>query len=154
MSDAVKIETALICDEVRKEDNGKLIIVGLYATNIRFTVLPAAGVFTFLVIAQALKTGDHDVQFRVKLADTVLYESKGGQIHARQPGRVLVPLPNIIIEADKEAMLTLEANTYQEGWELVSSVPVQGPDTNAPSTASEQPSSRSPSAASKKSSKP
>jgi hypothetical protein len=41
MVNAISFKHAMLCDDVRREDNGKLIIIGLYGGDIRVSSLPA-----------------------------------------------------------------------------------------------------------------
>src|SRR5258705_6049883 len=49
MSEAPKITFAIVCDDSRREDNGKLIFIGVYARDIIPSELPAAMMLSLAV---------------------------------------------------------------------------------------------------------
>ena len=48
-----KIEYAIVCDDVRREDNGKFIIIGAYGSDIRVSSTPANLRLSLLVAARS-----------------------------------------------------------------------------------------------------
>ena len=48
-----KIEYAIVCDDVRREDNGKFIIIGAYGSDIRVSSIPANLRFSLLVAVRS-----------------------------------------------------------------------------------------------------
>lgn len=77
----------ILCDDVRKEDNGKLMILGLYANEILIPQLPY--VFSTLSFFQGFKAeeiGQH--WFEAKLSHT-----ETGKILAQAMGSVQVSKP-------------------------------------------------------------
>ena len=48
-----KIECAIVCDDVRREDNGKFIIIGAYGSDIRVSLTPANLRLSLLVAARS-----------------------------------------------------------------------------------------------------
>ncbi len=79
----------LVCDEVRKEDNGKLIIIGLYTPNILIPQLP----FTFpsLTFFNAFESSQAGrFQFSARLRHT-----ESGQELAQAMGLLEVAQPGV-----------------------------------------------------------
>ncbi|TCM78619.1 hypothetical protein [Rhizobium sp. BK068] len=53
----MKIHNFTVCDQVRREDNGKFIIIGAYANEILFHSLPSTFNFTIWFLLEHERTG-------------------------------------------------------------------------------------------------
>jgi hypothetical protein len=62
---ALSLRSTLICDDIRREDNGKLFFVGVYTPGIRFAQLPASIALCAFQVWEADAPGSH--QFRLLL---------------------------------------------------------------------------------------
>ncbi len=60
-----KIEYAIVCDDVRREDNGKFIIIGAYGSDIRVSSTPANLRLSLLVAARSETEHQTPVSVRV-----------------------------------------------------------------------------------------
>jgi hypothetical protein len=89
----LKIETGVMCDDVRREASGKLIAIGLYATNLKLAAFPATLVLFCLIVGNAESAGPLETEFRALLDGIVVVEGKG-TAHIEFPGRLLLPIPN------------------------------------------------------------
>ncbi|MEZ5887665.1 MAG: hypothetical protein R3D56_12395 [Paracoccaceae bacterium] len=62
----LEVNTALLCDDVRREDNGKLILIGVYTGGIVFSgPFPAALSNLFVFLSANTSLEDVDVEFRL-----------------------------------------------------------------------------------------
>jgi len=71
----VKIEYAILCDDVRREDNGKLIIIGAYASDIRVSSYPAVLRLSAVLALRSAEGGDDLLKIRGLLAGKTIFES-------------------------------------------------------------------------------
>ena len=85
---------SIVCDEVRQENNGKFMIIGMYTPDMTVASIPyVAPVLTFLFWLESDRPGQY--QFRMKLthleSGTPLAEGMGGVGFARA-GMGIVPV--------------------------------------------------------------
>lgn len=57
-------ETAILCDQVRREDNGKLILIGVYGGDILVDSYPATLGLTAYVEGEVLEPGFFEAEFQ------------------------------------------------------------------------------------------
>jgi hypothetical protein len=62
----LKIRSAILCDLVRTEDNGKHIIIGVYTGDVLFAEFPAKFAPTFWIEFKPFE-GDEEMAFEVKM---------------------------------------------------------------------------------------
>jgi hypothetical protein len=117
----LKIKAGLFCEDIRTEKSGKLILIGIYASNIQVASLPATLLLCGVVIGEAVNSGEVDMEFRVLLGDRELVSGKGHvRLDARGP--VLLPVPNLLLrDIDSEGTLTLQARMNGD-WQNVCSI--------------------------------
>lgn len=109
---------SLICDEVRREDNGKFMIIGLYTPNVAVPqipfVLPSLTFFNYL---QADTAGEWDIRFRLTHLETGRNLAQGGgRIGARTPSPLVLPLRlgNVQLQAVGPYTFSLEVDSLAE----------------------------------------
>lgn len=85
----------IICDEVRREDNGKLLVIGMYTGGLTIPQLPffMPGGLTFMSIWDADRPGSTDLKFRLQYLESgkSLIEARGN-INILAPGQAYVPI--------------------------------------------------------------
>lgn len=67
MTFALDVKAVLACDDVRREDNGKVFVIGMYLGNILMATMPSDISLTFLIQAHAQRRPPFKVEFRVSL---------------------------------------------------------------------------------------
>jgi len=70
-----KIEYAIVCDDVRREDNGKFIIIGAYGSDIRVSSSPANLRLSLLVATRSETEHQTLVSIRVTLDGKQIFET-------------------------------------------------------------------------------
>ena len=75
-----KIEYAIVCDDVRREDNGKLFIIGAYASDIRVPSYPFNLLLTILVAVRSETEHQTLVNIRVMRDGKRILQAKEGII--------------------------------------------------------------------------
>lgn len=61
----IEVRSSVICDQIRREDNGKSILIGVYAGDLIANILPAVTILSFWVLTHADKAGPMAIEFRV-----------------------------------------------------------------------------------------
>lgn len=64
--DPIRIDFALICDDLRREDNGKLILIGVYPYDIGVSEFPANVVVTVVLGLEVTGPVEKEFEIRVK----------------------------------------------------------------------------------------
>lgn len=59
-----RCETAILCDQVRREDNGKLILIGVYGGGVLLDSYPATLPLSAYVEGQVLEPGIFEAEFQ------------------------------------------------------------------------------------------
>lgn len=59
------IKAALMCDEVRREDNGKGLFIGVYQGDVTVKEFPAALRLTWVLLAQPTRSTEREMEFRL-----------------------------------------------------------------------------------------
>src|SRR5690242_14831454 len=82
----------LVCDEVRREDNGKGLIIGLYTPGITLARFPTKlPKLTFFNYFEVTSTGTWEITFRLSHAETGALVGPEGQMKI-EVGQVAGPL--------------------------------------------------------------
>jgi hypothetical protein len=116
-------EYTLVCDEVRQENNGKYLVIGLYAPGIIFQRFPATlNKLTFFTCLRPQESGTWELAFRLSHLDTGAIVGPEGKVkieirvqsNATYP-RTYVPLviPGIQFQMPGLYALTLEGANFQ-----------------------------------------
>jgi hypothetical protein len=91
---AITHRYTIICDDVRKEDNGKLLIVGMYMGIIAVPQLPfVMPSLTFFQVLNSDRPGHWAMALKLRHLETGrnLVEAHGGMV-CQQPGLAVMPV--------------------------------------------------------------
>ena len=96
---AIKHLYTLMCDDVRVENNGKIIIVGLYLPDIGVSQIPAVlPTLNFFVAVEADRPGSLSFKMKMNHLETgkTLLDG-GGQLEIKKPGMgsLMIPIRNV-----------------------------------------------------------
>jgi hypothetical protein len=90
---AITHKYTLIADDVRQENTGKFIVVGLYTGPLGVPSIPTQMALTFMHFLEADRPGNMSVKLRVEHLETGRRVVEGhGQIGVPRPGTVVAPL--------------------------------------------------------------
>ena len=108
----VDIKSAILCDDIRREDNGKMLFIGVYVGEILVAEFPVALRLTWVLFGKHQKTASHDMEFRVSY-DTHTEKPKSLQARtATDPAlddqaEVSLILPNAVLTFQEPTALTV-----------------------------------------------
>ena len=90
----ITLKYTLVCDDVRREDNGKLMVVGLYTPNITIPQLPfVLPTLTFLQCLESDRPGNWSVKMRLQHLETGRNVMEAhGMMPFPQPGIAMAPV--------------------------------------------------------------
>jgi hypothetical protein len=139
MVSGLEVGEGLVCDDVRREDNGKLLLIGVYSSSIIVGELPTALVLSLVVKLKAQAPIEAAIQFRVMLNGQKIRGAKG-RIRILSEGPLwLTPSPFLLDKLESEGELGFDMQVEDGEWKTVCSLPLK---LRQPSdaTASHQPS--------------
>ena len=89
---AITHKYTLLCDDIRQENNGKFIILGLYTPDIIVPAVPfALPSLGFFVAFEADSAGVLDFNFKLAQGDTIM-SGGSGKMNVGKAGVTAVPL--------------------------------------------------------------
>lgn len=88
----MKISTALVCDQIRQEDNGKFLLIGVYSGSIVVNTFPATFPLA-LMLQVSLSAGvEQHFKLRLSIGETVLGDLEAN-VHQDDPSENIEWLP-------------------------------------------------------------
>ena len=130
MDDTVRVRPlgVIICDDIRKEENGKLLIVGAYPEGIAISNLPAQ--LTLGVIFLFQSSGPGHVSFQIELrapgGDTARANIEMDVKYEPRPHSVAtVPLSGIPVAIKEEGDMILAFRHKDDEWQTLRIMPVE-----------------------------
>ena len=121
----MKIENVIICDQVRKEDSGKHLLIGVYLENILFASFPSKVRLTPWV--QLSDEGNRiiSIEFRVIDSDNkILYSGKGTFDARNASGLLTITLPTFMLEISGKTTLSFQMREPKKRWKTLKQMPV------------------------------
>ena len=121
----LSVNYAMLCDDVRFEDNGKLLIVGVYGPDILVTKFPAKIRVMLLLNFSSDSGGDVDFEVRVKSADGSAVAGAKGQLEVSgRTNNSFLPLPGTILSLSSAGDLKFQFRTVGSRWKTVMSIEI------------------------------
>lgn len=100
-----RLRQALLCDEIRREDNGKLIYIGSYTDAIIASQRPTLMTLNLALLFELYQGGEHEVDLRIEApgltAEATLQSPAGTP--ARYSFGTVAPFPCMLLEESEIA---------------------------------------------------
>ena len=121
----MRIHNAIICDQVRKEDNGKHLLLGVYPTDILFPDFPTKSNLVLWMQLYVDRKGEFGVEFRIqKDKKSISHTNATMSVKDHlQPVTIALALPPI--EIDGECTLSFQIREKNKRWKTVKELPVK-----------------------------
>lgn len=119
MDGTVKLDFkhAIVCDDCRREDNGKLILIGVYARDVLLPNSPTVMAVSCVIVAVADSTGRAEFDFRVWNGSSQL---AGGKVAVNvEAGTTMFPIAGIVLNVVWDTNLEFQAHQNDEWKTLV-----------------------------------
>lgn len=121
----MRVISALLCDDVRQEKNGKYILIGAYTGEILYPRFPAAGQFSAMCCLEVGEPSEASIQFRFKVDDEIVGDITG-EVGSDTPGRMWVALSLPPMSFPGACIVSAEFRVNDTGeWEVFMSMPVR-----------------------------
>lgn len=132
-----RIHYGIVSDDARREDNGKLILIGLYGANINVPTFPVMLVLALTFSFSCDQPLKEPMVLRASLNDERIMEAKTVFESSKIENGMTI-MPGLPIRIQKEGILIFQIRFESESeWITAAEIPV----TSQP-TSSEQPSSQ------------
>lgn len=106
---------ALVCDDVRIENNGKHIIIGVYTGDIIVSGFPFFLTPCFWVSLPATPPGQYTVSIRYSY-DGKIIDTFKAQFDVKNTGGVAFATPKVILQGESAADFVVEVSTDAKSW--------------------------------------
>src|SRR2546426_965311 len=114
----LKIKNAVVCDDIRREDNGKELLIGVYSGGIVVPQFPAPLVLAYWVQFDAPKPADNvDVEFRLLGGPETQFFSGRTGIKPLRAGPGSMALGQAPVFLQIPSTLTLQLKQADSDWE-------------------------------------
>ena len=122
---SVKIDYAIMCDDIRQETNGKLIVIGIYSTDIIVPDCPSK-LFMHVLLhgkADVDRSVNLEVRYRAEFKDAKRYEVLGkGDLQitfTEDSNEFFVPMPRVLIEIRGVGNLSVHYRIDSKRWKAL-----------------------------------
>lgn len=113
---SIFIDSAILCDAVRREDNGKLIAIGVYSVDVGISIMPVSLSFTLLARVKAVRNGKSSVHVRMLLNKEVVSWVTGDLDENLPEYATWVPIPLPPFQVNSKGMLRAEFKSEEQDW--------------------------------------
>ena len=105
--------SVIMCEDIRREDNGKLILIGVYSSNVMLQTIPGTFVLRPFVNFQASRLGSMRLDFEFRIGDRMVAEVRGTVNQERRdderPEYISMILPSVPINVSEACTLDFVA---------------------------------------------
>lgn len=123
-SPQIKIDHAILCDDVRQENNGKLILIGVYSTDILVHHFPSTLNLSLFLHGSVQANGNASIKVRYRVdfddEDLTRYEATAsGELSVAKSDdsdEIVVPLPKVPIECRGSGSLQIHYRIDDSRW--------------------------------------
>jgi len=119
-----KIKFGILCEDIRREDNGKLIILGMYGRNIEISQFPATLAITVLLAMHADAPGSSRLEVVAYFNDIELRKASGS-VNFDGKGGALLSLPPLPFSIENEGELRFQARLDEGEWSEIWKGPIE-----------------------------
>jgi hypothetical protein len=121
----IKINYAVFCDDIRREDNGKLIFIGVYGANILFKSFPASLNLSLAVMGETKEIGPIPCEFKILVGGKETGRIGKISITFDQLGKSIFVIKPIPVNTSAPELLKIEMKQFEREWETVAEIPMQ-----------------------------
>lgn len=123
-SPKIKFEYAIVCDDVRREENGKMIIIGVYANDIVVASYPSNLKLSIVLAVHSDAAVQTPIRTRFLLDSNVVMEG-GATISLSVAGTGLFTMIGIPVNVTKDTILDVQARADKGRFKSVLKIPIR-----------------------------
>ena len=122
----ISYEDVIICDQIRKEDNGKALLIGVYNQDIILNDIPGRVPLSIYVTGRVGKLKkDYQLEFRIRHNRKFI---AGGEIVLEKnkvSNKFIIVLPSAPLEFEKKGKMTVEVRPLEGRWRTIKTMNVE-----------------------------
>jgi hypothetical protein len=123
----IKPLCAIFCDDIRREDNGKELLIGIYSANLQLSVFPASIILSVWVPFERTGVGKVPIEFRLIGPDGMTLGFGTMELNFTERDSVasslpLRGLPTILLRPGE---ITFQLRQHDESWETVRKLTIE-----------------------------
>jgi hypothetical protein len=113
--EAISIRSRILCQDIRQEKTNKLILIGVYPSEIIFSTFPANAFIAFYIEADVLKDVSATLQARVRVNDEVQVEM-GIDLPLEAGKTLVIPSPPLHLKFEAPGAVSIDFSDDGEEW--------------------------------------
>ncbi|MBL8658325.1 MAG: hypothetical protein JNM75_01065 [Rhodospirillales bacterium] len=114
----LNVRSAVLCDDVRIENNGKIILIGVYSGNVAVPVTPFVLAVHVWINLSPQVPGEIAVNLRISFQGKPIVSGQG-TITAVDTDDVVILLPKFLVEGDGDGELLVEMQEEDGSWSVL-----------------------------------
>ena len=121
----VTVRFGIVCDQVRREDNGKLFMIGVYGRNITVASFPAQLMLSVVIGVWSNKpVTDHPLEVQTAFNGEKIHSGRGN-VSINDTGADIIVLSNILVMATSPGKLEFRAKFGTDRWKIITTIPLE-----------------------------
>lgn len=118
----LRIDYAVLCDEIRKEDSGKLILIGVYSGDVMLKSFPGKVALAAYVLGEALGQGEATIELKYSFkplsgkSKNILLRGRLSVDRLDQTREFTSPISRVPIEFTEPGTLSLDYRLDNGRW--------------------------------------
>jgi hypothetical protein len=108
-----RFRAVILCEDIRREDNGKHFVAGIFANNVEYPAFPANSYFRLYVEFFELELRERSLDFQWKVNGELIVGVKGS-VEMTEPGIVPISLPPVMLNFEAPGKLTVDVIIDEE----------------------------------------
>ena len=118
----LKVETVVLCDDIRQEANGKYLLVGVYGANVVVKGFPADLRLSVWILGLARKPGKAEMRLRIIGPQEATLVEGAIEVEVKETATIIA-LPGLPLQVQREGKMSIEiASADKEDWTPVKTV--------------------------------
>jgi len=128
-----KVHAAVVCDDVRQEQNNKHILIGVYNGSIIVAGFPAEVALAWWIQVFPTRTGKFDIEIMLESENAVIMRAGiGFQIYAVDWSVITLPRVPLQFQGNANLQLRLKLKDEKEWTDIVTIAVKQGAPSGVP----------------------
>jgi hypothetical protein len=119
-----EVVNALVCEDVRREVNGKEILIGVYGNSILVPSFPIDLNLMFWFQTKAPE-GDHELKLRISNASDAVFLEASVNAHVSAANELASLAVGTMIQAQNETTLKFQGRNADSDWSTIVEIPIR-----------------------------
>ncbi len=122
----LQVITAIICDDVRREANGKDILIGVYGSGMRVEAIPHLIMLAFWLELKTFEIGSHEFSMRIMAPnEAIIFQSPPTRINVENIGYSHMALGGVPVQISTTGKMEFQVSISGGEWKTVREIGVE-----------------------------